>query len=141
MATLNRPIDVIFFNSKPTTKEKLMTAKPPTTVDPVRETLNEVWRDAYETDAAMAFDDFRCCARIKSLADDRKCWMSNAKVLQKELNKLEGKVNELEGIKETIEGWNPFLKFIPPETPTEKPTYRHPTMKIKSLPLLLSGAL
>lgn len=64
--------------------------------DPVRETLNEVWRDAYEPDAAMAFDDFRCCARIKSLADDRKCWMSNAKALQKELNKLEGKVNELE---------------------------------------------
>lgn len=68
-----------------------MTATPhnPPERDPVRETLNEVWRDAYETDAAMAFDDFRCCARIKSLADDRKCWMSNAKVLQKKLNELE----------------------------------------------------
>ena len=68
----------------------MTTHNPPKPIgDPVRETLNEVWREAYETDAAIAFDDFRCCARIKSLADDRKCWMSNAKVLQKKLNELE----------------------------------------------------
>ena len=55
-------------------------------------TLNKCWKEAY-TDATDADydDDFRCCARIKSLADDRKCWLSNAKVLQKELNKLENK--------------------------------------------------
>lgn len=54
------------------------------------DTLNKVWKEAYPdaTDADYD-DDFRNCARIKSLADDRKCWLSNAKVLQKELNKLQ----------------------------------------------------
>jgi hypothetical protein len=54
------------------------------------DTLNEVWKEAYPdaTDADYD-DDFRCCARIKSLADDRKCWLSNSRVLQKELNKLQ----------------------------------------------------
>ena len=38
------------------------------------DTLNKVWKEAYPdaTDASYD-DDFRNCARIKSLADDRKC--------------------------------------------------------------------
>lgn len=91
--------------------------------DPVRETLNEVWRDAYETDAALAFDDFRCCARIKSLADDRKCWMSNAKVLQKELNKLEGKVHELEKTLTYLESGDEVYKKARIIPTTTKPPY------------------
>ena len=50
--------------------------------------INQVWKDAYGDEAVYKTDDHALCARVKSLADDRACWLSNARVLQKELNKL-----------------------------------------------------
>ena len=50
--------------------------------------INKVWKDLYGDEAVYKTDDHALCARIQSLADDRECWLGNAKVLQKELDKL-----------------------------------------------------
>ncbi len=50
--------------------------------------INKVWKDLYGDEAVYKTDDHALCARIQSLADDRACWLGNAKVLQKELDKL-----------------------------------------------------
>jgi|11_taG_2_1085331.scaffolds.fasta_scaffold00788_17 hypothetical protein len=51
--------------------------------------INEVWRARYGESAEYTEDDYRCCARIQALADDRDCWLSNAKILRKQINKTE----------------------------------------------------
>lgn len=56
--------------------------------------INEVWRARYGESAEYTEDDYRCCARIQALADDRDCWLSNAKILRKQINETENHESE-----------------------------------------------
>ena len=52
--------------------------------------INKVWADTYP-DAVDATTMLALKNRIKNLAEDRACWVFNAKVLQNKLNAMEGK--------------------------------------------------
>ena len=60
------------------------------------DTINEVWRKAYGEDAAGHESEYVLCARVVSLATDRAAWVSNAKIYQKENNRLEQIISELQ---------------------------------------------
>lgn len=59
-------------------------------------TINEVWIDAYPQLEDHVYDLDRLVLRIRNLAEDRKCWAFNTRVLQKDYNNLEAKLNDNE---------------------------------------------
>lgn len=68
-------------------------------LDQLQEAINEAWIKAY---GGVPVDSISAlCSRIKTLADDRDCWLSNAKTNQKEYQRLEALLKEKEGSKET----------------------------------------
>ena len=52
--------------------------------------INKVWADTY-TDAVPADTMLALKNRVKNLAEDRACWVFNARVLQNKLNAMETK--------------------------------------------------
>ena len=50
--------------------------------------INAVWNDTYP-DAVDAITMLALKNRIKNLAEDRACWVFNARVLQNKLNAME----------------------------------------------------
>ena len=52
--------------------------------------INKVWADTYP-DAVDATTMLALKNRVKNLAEDRACWVFNAKVLQNKLNAMENK--------------------------------------------------
>ena len=50
--------------------------------------INKVWADTYP-DAVPADTIFALKMRVKNLAEDRACWVFNARVLQNKLNAME----------------------------------------------------
>ena len=54
----------------------------------LKDHINKVWADTYP-DAVPADTMLALKNRIKNLAEDRACWVFNARVLQNKLNSLE----------------------------------------------------
>lgn len=58
-------------------------------LDKLKATINAVWADTYPGSVdTQDMSALQC--RVKNLAEDRNCWVFNAKVANNKLNELEG---------------------------------------------------
>ncbi len=62
-------------------------------VEKLINTINDVWIDAYPQLEDHVYDIDSLVLRIRNLAEDRKCWAFNTRVLQKHYNNLEAKLD------------------------------------------------
>ena len=60
----------------------------------ITDAINQAWIAAYP-DCREVTDEKALIKRVLSLADDRKCWLDNARANQKENNRLEAAIKQL----------------------------------------------